>query len=137
MGYLIAVSAGCPFAVTTVFVPAELGFYKRESAQSAVDRINAAISRAEAAEAALAQCQRERDDLREQVAAMNWQPIETAPEDTMVLVYSDGFGWALAHKLLGSGKPWTMYIAGQPMLLQPLLKWHPTHWMPLPETPKA
>lgn len=54
MGYLIAVSAGCPFAVTTVFVPAELGFYKRESAQSAVDRINAAISRAEAAEAALA-----------------------------------------------------------------------------------
>ena len=64
MGYLIAVSAGCPFAVTTVFVPAELGFYKRESAQSAVDRINAAISRAEAAEAALALAQQERDSLR-------------------------------------------------------------------------
>ena len=75
--------------------------------------------------------------MHEEVSVNDWQPIETAPSDTVVLVHSAHHGYALAHKLLGAGKPWTMYIAGQPMLLQPLLKWHPTHWMPLPETPKA
>lgn len=74
--------------------------------------------------------------LRQELAEINnWQPIETAPEDKLILVYGDHVGWALAHKLLGVDKSLTMYIAGQPMLLQPLLKWHPTHWMPLSNPP--
>lgn len=56
-----------------------------------------------------------------------WQPIETAPKDTYVLLWCDeasdvpmvgyfGNRWELAH------------ADGDPFM--------PTHWMPLPEPPK-
>jgi len=60
--------------------------------------------------------------------APQWQPIETAPTDTMVLVWADGHDvCAMADE--GSGN-WTNYdfISFQ--------NW-PTHWRPLPEGPEV
>lgn len=56
-----------------------------------------------------------------------WQPIETAPNDgTPVLVYHINSGKAIAvyrHE----AKEWSIFGGGQP---------NPTHWMPLPESPR-
>lgn len=71
---------------------------------------------------------------------MEWQPIETAPELTEVIVWPnptdfcmtatngffpgvrDDFGWYYAEYETGFG---VVYY-----------KCNPTHWMPLPEPPK-
>ena len=63
---------------------------------------------------------------------MEWQPIETAPQDgTTVLACCQGMRW---HQVLfwmdDAGDDWTsewMNMAGK--------SYSPTHWMPLPEPP--
>ena len=53
-----------------------------------------------------------------------WQPIETAPSNTPILVYADG-GYFVAVYILDPYPHWK----GRWFL-------EPTHWMPLPEPPK-
>jgi hypothetical protein len=63
---------------------------------------------------------------------MNWQPIETAPKDgTWVLVYENG--WEPDHGDIDiahfrDSKSWMTY--------EDLRMDLPSHWMPLPESPK-
>ena len=71
-----------------------------------------------------------KDDIRALVAAVTWQPIETAPKDgtnilaieteTIKIVF-----WYSGLKEWGSQQDW--FDDG---------KWEPTHWMPLPKPPK-
>lgn len=83
---------------------------------------------------------------------MEWQPIETAPKDEYILLHEDG---ATRCGMWESGK-WTP--AEIPVLVDPVgnrmvprevaelkpgysleLSWflyEPTHWMPLPDSPK-
>jgi hypothetical protein len=66
-----------------------------------------------------------------------WQPIETAPKDTLLILYLKDEG-----VIIGEG--WHTYDEppyGEPS--KDLYWWveqrgrvHPTHWMPLPEPPK-
>jgi hypothetical protein len=62
-----------------------------------------------------------------------WKPIETAPKDTAVLIYRNGYN--IAHFNTQAGK-WIGYAWDSAdtriMRLSP-----PTHWMPLPEPPAA
>ena len=59
---------------------------------------------------------------------MNWQPIETAPEDgEWILVYSDHYVFCpfdVVHYDYGA---WTNSGGGFA---------EPTHWVPLPDPPK-
>jgi hypothetical protein len=63
----------------------------------------------------------------------DWQPIETAPKDTAILVY--GFGYSVAHfntryeRWIGFGRDTRDTEA--------LARWPPTHWQPLPSPPEA
>jgi hypothetical protein len=66
----------------------------------------------------------------DRAARQEWQPIETAPKDCLLIV-SDCRSIALAH--IVAGDVWTQYVHGTPMLFQPDLKFKPSHWMPLPE----
>ena len=66
---------------------------------------------------------------------MNWQPIETAPEDgTTVLVNDTTLGftpWAVAYYM--AGEEWSGWAYDNSYLSDsnPLGP-NPTHWMPLP-----
>lgn len=59
-----------------------------------------------------------------------WQPIETAPKDTMVLVASEFFGPADWRIKVGyfftDENKWVVFGAS----------WTPTKWQPLPNPPK-
>ena len=62
---------------------------------------------------------------------MTWQPIDTAPEDTYVLVWCPDYychecGVAMLHSEDGCWRDREGYL--------PLAT--PTHWMPLPEPPE-
>lgn len=66
-----------------------------------------------------------------------WQPIETAPDDTAILVYLTGAAQGLeieiAHR--SSDDPdgdWYVATHDGPPIDVP-----PTHWMPLPLAPEA
>jgi hypothetical protein len=52
---------------------------------------------------------------------MNWQPIESVPEDIVVLLCD------------ANGNRWTDVGRGEPANS---CGFPPTHWMPLPEPPK-
>ena len=63
-----------------------------------------------------------------EVKYMEWQPIETAPINIYVLVFCDDIKISVQNAgLLGQKRSW-VDDAGW--------KFHPTHWMPLPEAPK-
>jgi len=68
---------------------------------------------------------------------MTWQPIETAPIDgTWVLVvicgtHEDGYPY------VPSVDQWVDGHWDIENYLETGKEWHPTHWMPLPELPKA
>ena len=65
---------------------------------------------------------------REAVAAMpGWRKIETAPEDTAVLIY--GFGYEIAHFNTAIGA----WVACWDHRRIPT----PTHWQPLPQPPES
>jgi hypothetical protein len=58
---------------------------------------------------------------------MNWQPIETAPHDSVVLLALDDRSVAAAYWDEGFWHP--QYSMG-------VIAWgKPTNWMPLPEAP--
>lgn len=62
----------------------------------------------------------------------NWQPIETAPKDTSVLVVGEyGYVWVAKYEYVGprAGTRWETFGLGR-------LPFEPTHWMPLPKPPK-
>ncbi len=56
-------------------------------------------------------------------ACPQWQPIETAPTNTFVLIFDPTLmAPAIAEKRVGQPWPWF---------------YKPTHWMPLPEAPQS
>jgi hypothetical protein len=64
---------------------------------------------------------------------MTWQPIETAPKDTDVLVF--------AEDTIGIAK-FYVYVYYKPKGMwawdvEPDHEIHPTHWMPLPAPPEV
>ena len=84
---------------------------------------------------------------------MEWQPIETAPENTDILTYAE---WAEPQKIgvsryrfyeeiEESVESESVNAKGRRVVIQQSTKkvrrwegdhWEPTHWMPLPEPPK-
>jgi hypothetical protein len=71
---------------------------------------------------------------------VNWQPIETAPKETEILVW---FGPAVGVKSVsytdsGSGFSFWCVDDGKlgPFPVRRYCDPYPTHWMPLPEAPK-
>lgn len=65
---------------------------------------------------------------------MNWQPIETAPEDEYVLIARDGYPLTVA-KNQGRGD-WVLAACGS-YASDGTPDGEPTHWMPLPAKPEA
>ena len=63
-----------------------------------------------------------------------WKPIETAPKDEAILIYSSGYD--VAHYSTTYEK-WCVYTDGSGTAAERLLNsWAaPTHWMPLPDPP--
>lgn len=67
---------------------------------------------------------------------MNWQPIETAPKNTRVLVTRSpattrppvNIAWFSTAALLRHQFPWKLAAHNK-------LWYRPTHWMPLPAAP--
>lgn len=68
------------------------------------------------------------DTVKENVrrVIMDWQPIETAPKRTKLLLFSPPYGWNKFGEM-GVGYIDPKYVGN------PDYKW--THWMPLPEPP--
>ncbi len=69
-----------------------------------------------------------------------WHPIETAPKDEKVLVtrfpYTGrhapiNMAWFSTSELRKHCKPWVLSAARRK------LRYHPTHWMPLPDPPEG
>lgn len=66
----------------------------------------------------------------------DWQPIDTAPKDERVLIWSPSWEQAfLAVWTESFGGHWMPEYAEVPMLDEP--EDHPTHWMSLPSAPPA
>ena len=74
---------------------------------------------------------------------MEWQPIETAPKDRIVLLYRPtAHDWGKVTPGKWDAQPhhkkpapyWDMWIKIGGKYESRL--WEPTHWMPLPEPPK-
>lgn len=66
------------------------------------------------------------------VTVAEWQPIETAPKDGKILAMKNGevfVSWLVDYH--HTGPRWTYHA------LDGLWPWLPTHWMPLPEPPRA
>ena len=60
---------------------------------------------------------------------MDWQPLETAPENTFVLVWADRACVGINEQRLGNPKHNGWHDDGEGFRLEP------THWMPLPSPP--
>lgn len=73
-------------------------------------------------------------------AAQQWRPIETAPENESVLIYipnCEHYGAGVYRGMLinmGTGRHWSANAVAMGRDLGGDLL--PTHWMPLPESPK-
>lgn len=72
-----------------------------------------------------------------------WQPIETAPEKTTILLWQPGrvqsidIGRLERNVTLNSGEVVTYYWGSGYLADRSNSQWRePTHWMPLPEPPK-
>lgn len=66
-------------------------------------------------------------------SSAGWQPIDTAPKDTAILLY--GFGFSVAHFNTAYGK-WIAYGYETPdTIMLNTASSAPTHWMPLPAAP--
>ena len=64
---------------------------------------------------------------------MEWQPIETAPKDTFIMIYA--CGWQLAHFDTNYGR-WCTYTDGTGTAGEMMLNRNgPTHWQYLPDGP--
>ena len=61
---------------------------------------------------------------------MKWQPIDSAPNDQVVLIYGPrGVEVGLRHLYASARLYWVSNWT-------PIEGYQPTHWMPLPEPPK-
>jgi len=83
-----------------------------------------------------------RDTMRAMLAAADaaaWQPIESAPPNTSILVFipgADHYGPAIYRAILvdmGMGRRWHLTALNVGTDLSP--EWMPTHWRPLLEPP--
>ena len=79
-------------------------------------------------------------EFSDQFRAMSWQPIETAPKETSVLIY--GFWEGELHAKEDQREIWKAHFAydkwwieGGEFYAQHVIS--PTHWMPLPEPPNV
>ena len=67
-----------------------------------------------------------------------WQPIETAPRDRLLVLWwrptSSRLGNPVIGSICGDGPYDGMWWSGQFGFYQDV--WHITHWMPLPTPPK-
>jgi len=69
-----------------------------------------------------------------------WQPIETAPTNTSVLIFipnAEHYGEGIYRGLqvdMRTGRHWT--VSGLHMGRDCGTTWQPTHWMPLPDPPE-
>jgi hypothetical protein len=94
-----------------------------------------------------------KDRLAEQEAALTWQPIETAPKDGFFLVHENGCirtmfrfegewqspAYAAIVGVDGDnivGRDAETLTGGRKLKVCDQI-WEPTHWMPLPASPKA
>jgi hypothetical protein len=59
-----------------------------------------------------------------------WQPIETAPQEKLVILYAPGWDPEVTAGKYEFGE-WREGGYGECMIAR-----NPTHWMPLPEPPK-
>ena len=72
---------------------------------------------------------------------MNWQPIETAPTNTSILVYipnTEHYGPGIYRAIkvdMGTGVRWHTSALYGGWDIDAI--YTPTHWMPLPEPPKG
>lgn len=65
-----------------------------------------------------------------------WQPIETAPKMTAILLYASGY--QIGHFNETNGKWWTQTDGTKTAGERNLNSWNPpTHWMPLPPAPSS
>lgn len=63
---------------------------------------------------------------------MEWQPIDTAPQNVAILLYASGYH--IGHLHSKDGRWWIN--GGSDGAQQALNSWNrPTHWMPLPKKP--
>ena len=69
------------------------------------------------------------------MSTMEWQPIETAPKMTAIMLYAAGY--YIGHFNTTNNR-WWLQDDGTVTATERLLNsWSPpTHWMPLPEPPK-
>lgn len=78
---------------------------------------------------------KQRDEL---LAALEWQPIETAPKDTFVLLAGPS-GYTTIETVFATGRMCSDYHEGRWIdhANDDLTDWgfEPTHWMPLPDAP--
>ena len=70
-----------------------------------------------------------------------WQPIETAPKDRKFFLGAKnlgvGYGWNRYICLYRDSQFWSNWSIAEGGLLCPLNEKNtPTHWMPLPDSPK-
>jgi hypothetical protein len=63
-----------------------------------------------------------------------WQPIKTAPKDRMIWLYSPEQEFAGSGQFVGMWYPGGYWMDEDDQ--RDLVKWPPTHWMPLPEAPR-
>ena len=70
---------------------------------------------------------------------MEWQPIETAPKDKVVLLYSQRFGAVVGrwNEEIFASKPRPYWTNDRERLhgVVATRQSQPTHWMPLPPPP--
>lgn len=69
---------------------------------------------------------------------MEWQPIETAPKNTNILVFMKGYVYEAEQVLRGSKFIWQFPFAdyhGCGCCSEEVDR--PTHWMPLPDFPSV
>ena len=64
-----------------------------------------------------------------------WQPIQTAPLDENVIIWAIDEEMTVAYKS-SLNKQWHLVEVGG-YAADADLSYQPTHWMPLPEPPKA
>lgn len=74
---------------------------------------------------------------------MNWQPIETAPQDGTCILLSNGHGCFIARykPVFDSGyrpsNPWYSMMLNHDHIEEPFRYEKATHWQPLPDPPEA
>lgn len=68
---------------------------------------------------------------------MNWQPIETAPKDGTEVLYYGPKGMLIGNEFPGYFRGLWASLNGEPRGFAVSAAMAATHWMPLPEPPRA